>query len=274
MVSYGLPFVPHHMQAVGLDLFGMYMVGNMLGLSAVGIYGIATKLSSPVSFVVGAVQASWVPYKFQIHAEDPDPHAFFSSSFLYYVAGLSYLWVGVSLWGPEVIRLMTTSQFHAATQLVWAVALIPVSQGIYFMCGTGIELSENTRIYPLVSFAGLGVVIASAFLLVPLWGPLGAALSTVAGWTTMSVVVYVISQRRMRIHYDWISTSLFVLMAAAFVFAGMELQSQPLPIRIAAITLLSLAYPVIGFLLLARSRTERGRMLHLLTKLRLAPSNQ
>jgi hypothetical protein len=54
----------------------------------------------------------------------------------------------------------------------------------------------------------------------------------------------------------------------------MELQSQPLPIRIAAITLLSLAYPVIGFLLLARSRTERGRMLHLLTKLRLAPSNQ
>jgi O-antigen/teichoic acid export membrane protein len=274
MVSYGLPFVPHHMQAVGLDLFGMYMVGNMLGLSAVGIYGIATKLSSPVSFVVGAVQASWVPYKFQIHAEDPDPHAFFSSSFLYYVAGLSYLWVGVSLWGPEVIRLMTTSQFHAATQLVWAVALIPVSQGIYFMCGTGIELSENTRIYPLVSFAGLVVVIASAFLLVPLWGPLGAALSTVAGWTTMSVVVYVISQRRMRIHYDWISTSLFVLMAAAFVFAGMELQSQPLPIRIAAITLLSLAYPVIGFLLLARSRTERGRMLHLLTKLRLAPSNQ
>jgi O-antigen/teichoic acid export membrane protein len=273
MSAYGLPFVPHHMQAVGMDLFGMYMVGEMLGLAAVGIYGVATKFASPVTFVVGAVQASWVPYKFQIHAEDSDPHAFFSSSFLYYIAGLSYLWVGVSLWGPEMIRLMTTPQFHSATSLVWAVALIPVAQGIYFMCGTGIELSENTRAYPLVSFAGLVVVVASAFALVPTWGPLGAALSTVAGWLTMAVVVYVISQQRMRIQYDWTSTLMFVVLAAAFVYASIELQSQPVAMRIIAITLLSLLYPVVGFLLLYRSRTERGRMIHLLTKLRLAPSN-
>jgi O-antigen/teichoic acid export membrane protein len=72
MGSYGLPFVPHQLQAVGMELFGMYMVGHMLGLKAAGIYGIALRLASPVMFVVGSIQASWVPYKFHVHAEDPN----------------------------------------------------------------------------------------------------------------------------------------------------------------------------------------------------------
>ncbi len=272
MSSYGLPFVPHRIQAAGIELFGIYMVGEMLGLQATGIYGTAVKLAAPVTFVVGAIQASWVPYKFQIHAEDPNPASFFQSSFLYYIAGLSYLWVGVSLWGPDVVRLMTAPEYHAATHLVWAVALIPVSQGIYFMCSTGIELSEDTRTFPLVSLAGLIVVVTGAFALVPLLGALGAALATVSGWITMSSVVFVLSQRRFRIHYDWPTVFMFIALAAAFVVAGMNIQEQSLVLRLGSLTLLSLFYPVVGYLFLLRSRHERERMSLLAARLRTVPA--
>ena len=274
MASYGLPFVPHHLQAVSVNLFGLFVIREMLGLGAAGIYGVAIRFASPINFVVGAVQQSWVPYKFQIHAEDTNPRSFFQSTLTYYVAALSYLWVGVALWGPEVVRLLAGPEFHDAAFLIWAVALIPVMQGLYFMAGTGLELSDNTRPMPLVSFAGLVMVIAAAYLLVPRIDAFGAALATSLGWLTMGVVMYTISQRRFAISYDWPTIAWFALMAAVFVVAGSMVQSMTLWARLAVNTLLSLAYPLTGLIFLLRSRDERGRMLHLLSKLRLVPSNR
>ncbi|MEX0679280.1 MAG: lipopolysaccharide biosynthesis protein [Pirellulales bacterium] len=278
MASYGLPFVPHHLQAVGLDLFGLYMVGEMLGLGAAGLYGLATRFATPVTFIVNAVQASWVPYKFQIHSEDADSKPFFQSTFTYYVATLSYLWVGVALWGPDALRLLATSaEYYDAAHLIWAVALIPVAQGLYFMSSTGLELTDDTRPLPLVSFVGLMTVVGTGFVFIrPLdLGALGAALATAVGWLAMSAVVYALSQRRFAIAYDWPTIVAFAVMAALFVIVG-GMVVQPLPVlpRLALITAMSLAYPAIGLVFLLRSRDERDRMLHLLSKFRLMPSDR
>jgi len=274
MLSYGLPFVPHHLQAVALALFGQYMVREMLGFNEAGLFNIASKFAMPVVFVVTAVQNSWVAYKFQIHAEDEDPKAFFRSTFTYYIAAITYLWVGVSLWGPEMVRLMTTEGFHQAALLVWAVSLVPLAQGIYFMSGTGMELSDNTRPFPLISLAGLVTVIVGAYLLIPMIGALGAALATVLGWVVMSVVMFYFARRRFAIEYDWGTIGCFVLLAAVCVAVGSMLQNEPLVVRLLCDVGISLAYPLAAFVLLLRSREERHRMQILLTKFRLAPSSR
>jgi O-antigen/teichoic acid export membrane protein len=232
----------------------------MLGLSEAGLYNVATKFALPVAFVVSSVQTSWVAYKFQIAAEDDDPRPFFRSTFTYYVAALAYLWVGVSLWGPEALRLLTQKDFHQAALLVWAMGLIPVTQGMYYMLGTGIELGDNTRQYPLMSLAGLIAVVGGAFLMVPSAGPYGAALATALGWLVMSIVIYFLSQRRMAIDYDWPTLVSLAALATACVAAAWWMQSMPLAVRLAAATGLSLAFPAVAFALLCRSRDERHRM--------------
>jgi O-antigen/teichoic acid export membrane protein len=271
MALYGVPFVPHHVQAVALGLFGQYMVREMLGLAETGLYLVAARFALPVSFVVNAVQNSWVAYKFQIHAEDQDAKSFFASTLTYYIAGLSYLWVAVSLWGPELVRLMTAPNFHKAAGLVWALTLIPVAQGIYYMSGTGGELSDNTRHYPLVSLAGLVTVVAGAFALIRDMGALGAALATALGWVVMGIVIYYFSQRRYAIAYDWPTIGCFTLVAGLCVAMGNLVQTLPLAGRLACEMGLSVAYPLIAFAFLLHSRDERARMKHLLAKFRLAP---
>jgi len=270
MLSYGLPFVPHHLQAVALIVFGQYMVREMLGLDEAGIFNVATKFAVPVAFVVTAVQNSWAAYKFQIHAEDDDPQAFFRSTFTYYIAALSYLWVGVALWGPEVVRLMTAPEFESAATMIWATGLVPVMQGVYYMAGTGMELSNNTRPFPLVSLAGLITVVASAFVLIRLNGPLGAALATALGWAAMGAIMYYFAQRRLRINYDWATVGCFGAVAALCVGCCYSWQSAPLPARIALAVVISLAYPLAALVMLLRSRDERHRMHILLSKFRLA----
>ncbi len=270
MLSYGAPFTPYQLQAFAVELLGIYLIRKFLGLEAAGLYGIAVRFATPISLVVNAVEASWTPYKFQIHAQDENPQAFFQSAFVYYMAGLTYLWVGISMWGPELMRWVTPPEFHSAALMIWATALIPAAHGVYYMSGTGFELGSNTRSMPLVSFLGLVTLLTGSFILIEPLGPLGAAVSTSLGWLAMSVTIYILSQRRFPIAYDWATIGAFMALAASFVIASYSIQTQPLAVRLAIITLLSVLFPILCILVLLRSRQERGRVQHLLTKLRLA----
>jgi len=223
----------------------------------------AVRMTAPGSFIVQAIQRAWVPYKFQIHAQEAAAKDVFRSIVTYYVVGMSYVWLGVSLWGPEIVRLMTPPPFHDAAALVPAVALVPMSRGLYYMLGTGIELSDDTRPIPLVSLAALVTVVAAAYTLIPWLGASGAALATFAGWIVMIGLIYRVSQRRYDIRYDWfVLHRIGVAMAVCLALAAV-MQSTTWPVRGAVAVILSLAYPLLAYAILARSPAEQRRM-HLL----------
>lgn len=260
MISYGLPFLPHRIQAAAIVLFGQYAVRSMLGLDQAGLYNVAVKFAAPIAFVVNAVQSAWVPYKFQMHAEERDPAGFFRTAVSYYFVGLGYLWVGVSVWGPEVVRLFTPADYHSAALLVPAVGLIPVAQGLHFMLGTGLELSDDTRPLPLVSLLGLVTVVVATYLLIGPLGAWGAAYATVCGWAAMAAVMYHVAQRRYAVHYDWFVLGSVGLAAVAMVSLSHCVQPAPLWLRLAIALSASLAYPLVMGLILLRSSTERPRL--------------
>ncbi|HMB89593.1 MAG TPA: lipopolysaccharide biosynthesis protein [Rhodothermales bacterium] len=266
MVAYGLPFVPHHIQAVGLAYFGQYVVAEMLNLEEAGLYNIALRFTLPLAFVVGSLQKAWVPYKFEVHAQDDRSQDFFRSAVTYYSAAISYLLVGVAAWAPEVARLMTAPEFHKAATYVPVLALVPVAQGLYFMLGTGIELTDDTRPLPLVSLAGLVVVVVFSLLAVPQLGAIGAAAATAAGWLVMAIVIYHISQRRFRIEYDFGLIIVFLGLAVAATLGAVIVQEQNFSQRLAYALGVSLIYPVIIIALLLRSKTERARVVALWTR--------
>ena len=260
LLDFGLPLVPHQFQLLGLGLLGQYTVGHMLGMREAGLYSVAIKLSMPIAFVVNSVANAWTPFKYEIHANDEDPAAFFRTSFTYYFAGVVYLWVGVCLWGPEVVWLMTDRSFHDAAWLVPVVGLIPISQGLASMIGTGMEVSDNMRPYPLVSLAGLIVALVGVVYLVPRLGGAGAAIGSAAAWMTMGLALYYFSQQRFRIHYDWSTLALLAVFASAGAAVGYVSLEWPLVPRLALAVLVSLAFPLIEFGVLSRSSTERHRM--------------
>ena len=264
---FGLPAIAHQLLALGMTLVGQYWVGKMLGLGDAGIYATALKFAVPLTFAIGAVQNAWTPFKYQIHANDEDPAAFFRTAVTYYVAALLYLWVGVSIWGPELVWLMTEKAYWPAAGLIAITGLIPVSQGIFFMLGTGMELGRDIRPFPLISFAGLVTVIVSVFWLVPRIGPAGAAIASVNSFIVLAVMVYYFSQRRFRVAYDWQTLILLGVLAAVTVVASRQTMAWPVSMRLMLTIAMSLLFPCFEFLVLSRSQTERHRMRILWEKL-------
>jgi hypothetical protein len=61
---------------------------------------------------------------------------------------------------------MTDQQFHEGVYLLPFAALIPFTLACYFMMGTGMELTDNTKLIPLISGAGvLTLLLTWAMLL-------------------------------------------------------------------------------------------------------------
>jgi len=270
MLSYGLPLLPHRLQGVVMVSFGSYMVRQMLGLEQAGLYMMAIMLVTPLSMIVATIQVAWVPLKFQIHTEEDDPGAIFRSIVTYYIVGVSYLLVGIAVWAPEVLRVMTEASFHDASSLIPIVALIPAASGVYWMVGTGFEMSDSTKPLPLVSFFGLVTLVALAFLLVPTTGAHGAGIATVGGWLVMAVAIYHFAQKRFPVSYDWFVLISLGACACLAVAGSVLMQIAPLGWRLTFAIATSVIYPILALITLFRSRTERRRMQVVWLKLKVA----
>jgi O-antigen/teichoic acid export membrane protein len=262
MLSYGLPFLPHRLQGVGFAQFGVYVISQMLGADEAGLYSITMRIVLPLTFAINAIQQAWVPFKFQIFAEDDDdPTLFFASILTYYFAGVSYLWVGVSLWGPEVIRAIMPAEYHDASYLVPFIGLISLTTGLYYMLGTGLELSNDTRLLPVISFVSFLVLVACTLVSVPYLGPYGAALATIAGLAVQSYLIFRVSQTRIRINYNWPVLALFGGFALTFVLTGVLAQQLPVILRLLTLVTLSIIYPILALFILYRSPEEKERII-------------
>ncbi len=268
MLAYGLPYVPNGLQATALHYFGQYVLAHMLSLQEAGLYNVAMKFSAPLAFVVQAIQQAYVPHKFEIHAQEKDPQSLFRSITTYYFAGTFYLWLGVSLWGPESVRFLTSHRFHAAALQIPFAAAVPLARGFRFMLGTGMEVVDDQRPVPFVSAVGLAVVVASSFWLVGEFGGAGAALAPVIGWLVMAGMIYYFAQKRFRVSYDWPALIAFGTLAIGGVVLGRFVSGSPAVLRFAILVAISLAYPILAYVALVRSPAEGARVRGMVLRVR------
>lgn len=275
MAAYGLPFLPHRLFSIVLVYFGDYSVRTMLGLDQAGLYSVAARFATPMAFATGAFYSAWQPYKFQVFQADKDPRPFFRSMLTYTVAAVCYLWLGIALWGPELLRLMTPPAYHSAATLIGAVALMRAVYGIYPMLATGIDVADNTRSVPWASLFGLLVTLAATWTFIPVWGALGAALATTAAAASMGAAFFVISQRQYPIDYDWRTVAALFVSAAMIVLSGAWISSWPNIARLPCLAALSLIYPAAALLIFLTSSTERERVQRSMRRLaqRLSPAS-
>jgi O-antigen/teichoic acid export membrane protein len=218
MISYGLPFLPHRIQTVGMVEFGKFIVKTMLGLEQTGLYNVAEKFNKLVNLIVNSIQTAWMPYKFGIYYKDKDPKSFYRAANTYYFAFIFFIWLGIALFAGDAIVLMTPPHYHNAKWIVPFMVSIPVARGFYMMFATGVDMAKQTTKYVRASFIGLAVVAISAPFLTGELGPSGAALGSVLGWLGMFAVINYYSQKYYRIEYQWSLITGFAIAAISVLW--------------------------------------------------------
>src|SRR5207248_3177067 len=150
----------------------------------VGIYSLAYQFG----FLLAAIgyipfEMVWEPMRFEI-AKRTDRDEVFARGFLYMNLVLITTAVGLSLFVPDVLRVMTTPAFYSAADLVSVILIAYVLQGWAQIQDIGILMSEKTVYSTSANWAAALVALAAYALLIPRYHGMGAAVATAIAFAT------------------------------------------------------------------------------------------
>ncbi len=203
LLAFGAPLTPAMVGAFLLASSDRYFIRYFHGLDAVSVYEVAYKIAGALSvFVVQPFYLAWPAVMWSMEGT-PDAERTYVRVLTYLVGVTTFCALGISLFGRELIGLIATDAYSGG---VWVLPLLAASyvfSASYFVLNTGASLAGRTGLISLAVGMAVGVNVALNFVLIPPYGILGAAVSTVASYWVMAASMHRFSQRLRPMRFEW-----------------------------------------------------------------------
>jgi O-antigen/teichoic acid export membrane protein len=155
-----------------------WFLNLFFGKGVVGIYSFAYNVGIVGLIVNTAIVLAWIPESIRTYEENTER----ASSVLGGVweglaLSLSLVWLLVSSFGGDMIRVLADSQFHSgAAYIPW------IAGGVYFygmalLANSGLLIAKNMKPAAYLWLAGGALNIILNYFVIQMWGAYGAAVS-------------------------------------------------------------------------------------------------
>jgi O-antigen/teichoic acid export membrane protein len=222
MLRFALPLIPAGIAYWVVGFADRFFVQAYSTTAEVGLYSIGSALASGVALLTGAFQQAWGPFAFSIHKAD-DARATYANVFLAYLWGASLLSVGLSLFAPEIIRILATERYARASTVVGVLAMGYVMIGLTYIAATGPSIVKRTGPTGVALTAAAVLNVGFNFLLVPRFGMSGSAVATLIAQTVTPAYLFHRSQALYPIPYRFGAGIGIVVAALALIALGTQL---------------------------------------------------
>jgi len=264
-LAFALPFVPHRLSTWVLNVSDRILLERFVSLNDLGIYSLGYRFGMILATILDAVNLAWSPFYFKTAKEEGGEQALARLT-TYWVFALSFLTLGNVLLSREVVTLVAAPRFHAAYRIVPLISFAYALHGVYLIMVSGLLYTKKTKRIPLYTAVAAVVNVGANLLLIPRFGFVAAAWTTLAAFLLRSVLIGIESVRAFPIPYEfrrlsWALGLALLLCAGWFVDTG-RLWTN-LGIRLLFITAYPLAIRFGGLLYpeeLAGLRTVRRRL--------------
>jgi O-antigen/teichoic acid export membrane protein len=241
MVAYGLPLLPAAVALWGLNFVDRVLLAKLGSLADTGEYAVANRFAFVLMLAVTAFATAFGPFQLALWREDAELEKRVRDHTLTYLTVvLVALGVVLAVFAREVVSVVAPSFTHAyqvVGLLLIAVALWGIANLVLF----GIGLMRRTGYVALFTLLAAATNIALNFVLIPVWGMIGAGVANVAAYLVLVVLYYVKSQQLYPTHYSW-DKPIKVLVAGALAMAV-----GVLPLDVSVLTFLVKAATVAAF---------------------------
>jgi len=272
MLRYSLPLIPAGIAYWVVGFADRYFVQAYKTTAEVGLYSVGSSLAAGVALATGAFQQAWGPFAFSIHGQ-ADARETYATIFLYYLWAAGAMSAALSLFAPEILRVLTTSQYAGAATVVGILALSYVMIGLTYIAATGPALAKRTGPtgIAMVSAALLNIVLN--FALVPTFGKVGSAVATLIAQSLTPIYLFYRSQQLYPIPYRFRAGVLLVVATLLVIVVGEHIATESLWRGIVLKSaLLSTFIPMFFIAELATPRQVGMQLGRLIARVRRAPA--
>lgn len=259
VLVFGLPLVPAAIAGWIFSVSDRIVLGQLSSLQELGLYAVATSITSLLTFLYAPFGAAWGPHAIQAYERDPEEASiFFGRMLTYILLGFSFLAVAVTAFADDLLRLLTPSDFAGAGIAVAPLALGAVAYGTIQVTALGITLKHRTAYVAAIAWGAALLNLALNLLFVPAYGMRASAWATAVTSVALTVAYLVVSRRLFHVHYETRRVLTIAVAAVAFTLAASLLPEEPLIAGLVLKALYCCAF--VGALLLLRAvdRRETG----------------
>lgn len=194
---YSIPLVPYSILVSINQLGDRFFIIHLLGVNEAGIYTFSYNLIGAAFMINTAIAYVIYPYisRMWVNNEKHRVKQVLENGqnlFLYFAipitSGLVFLY-------PDIVNIMAGGDFVIDRQLVLLIALGHIFLGIYSINGYVVDLSHKTTTFLVILIISASINMLLNFLLIPIIGLQGAALSTFVAYLIQAVVIYFLAQK-------------------------------------------------------------------------------
>ncbi|MBI1307871.1 MAG: oligosaccharide flippase family protein [Bacteroidetes bacterium] len=191
----------------------------------IGVYANFYKLSIMMTLVVQSFRYAADPFFFD-NADKQDSKKTYARVMHYFVLALSFIFLVTSVFDEELGRILIRREIYFEhpqwRYLVPVLLLANLFLGISYNLNIWYKVTDNTRIGRKISIIGAVITLVLNFILIPVIGILGSAITTLICYFTMAFLSYRLGQKYYPVPYN-LRIILFYIILSLLLFGGVQI---------------------------------------------------
>ena len=176
LLKFSLPLVPATLLTWLLNSFDKVGLRNWSSFEELGLYAAAFKIVALLSVFQNIFTTAWVPIAYKWYDINVANEKFENVSSVV-LAVMTFLFSCIVVF-RDIILMFLGSEYRGTSEIFVFLLFVPVMYTISETTCLGINFSKKTTYNLYVSILAVVVNLIGNYLLIPVWGALGAAVST------------------------------------------------------------------------------------------------
>jgi O-antigen/teichoic acid export membrane protein len=243
LVSFGYPFI---FAGLAYWLFGAvdrWMLAELSTAKELGLYAIAYKFGSAVVFLNTAFGQAWSPLALKIRRDDEHYRTAYARVFSVWLFVLLVAGSIVALFGQEVLRILTPTDYWEAAPVLAILVMGIVVSGTTQITAVGISIEKQTRLFAWAAWTTASVNVLLNLALIPTFGAIGAALATFVSYVLLTALYLFWSQRLHPIPLEksrlvFLAVVIVAMVAASSFITSVEVSARMILLKAAILGLI------------------------------------
>jgi O-antigen/teichoic acid export membrane protein len=258
MNRFGLPLVPSALFLWVTNFSDRLFLVKLADTHEVGLYSVGVRIASALVLLLTAFRLAWPAFAYSIE-DDTAARRTYAYVLTYLVLVTTWVATGLALLSPWIVQWIAAPAFESSSRVVGPLAFSTVAFAGYMVVAIGVGRSRRTQFNWVVTGAAAIVNVGLNLILIPPYGMMGAAIATIAAYTTMFLGMAWWSQQVYPVAYQWRRVATAVAAGLALVALG-KLAGGGLPVAVPLALLYPLALLPLGFYLPSERRAIGARL--------------
>ena len=245
MISYSFPILVFGVvgilnQTIDKMIYPFLFDDRQEGLVQLGIYSATSKVAMIMAMFTQAFRYAYEPFVFGKNKEG-DNRKMYSAAMKYFFIFSLLAFLAVMFY-MDILRYMVARDYWEGLSVVAIVMGAEIFKGIYFNLSFWYKLTDETQWGAYFSIIGCAVILALNIWLVPTYGYVASAWASVAGYGVITLLSYIIGQKKYPVSYPLKDMAVYLILAAVLFVFSQEVIISNVGLRLVFRTLLLLMF--------------------------------